>query len=53
MKNGKKLTRTQKQFLQSKGMTEVQSNEYLVVKNTPGMLVVVHRSGGDPVTFKK
>ena len=53
MKHGHKPTVAQKEFLQSKGMTKEQTKQYLVIKNTPDDLVVVHRDGGDPIRFKK
>ena len=43
MKNGKKLTRVQKEFLKSKGY-EVKC--YLVVKNTSEELVILNKTTG-------
>lgn len=43
MKNAKKLTRKQKEFLQKKGY---EADYYLVIKNTPEALVIYNKQTG-------
>lgn len=45
MKNGKRPTRRQKQILNSAGL---QCDNWLVVKNLPNELNIVHRMSGKP-----
>lgn len=40
MKNGKRPTRAQKEFIKSKGLNP---ENYLVVKDTPEVMHIVHR----------
>ena len=47
MKHGKKPTRAQKQFLDKKGLI---AENWLVVKDTPEEMVVVHRHSIGNVT---
>jgi hypothetical protein len=49
MKHGKKPTLAQKMFMQESGMTREQSESYLVIKDTPESMIVIHKSGGDPL----
>ena len=50
MKNGKKLTRRQKEFLK---LNKLDPRNWLIVKNTSTEMVFVHRISGNTKTFYK